>query len=500
MEVNIELVKEENEDGFLYDYMEQSYEQHLTQVGEVFEAHYRWNQKDCTLTGTIRNGKKEGIATMRFMGVTRFELTYTNGELTGPVKELDDQGVTMMCGHLVNGVESGLFEEYNRYGDVIWRGYYRNGKRYSKVVKSEQREGYYDERSEGGGKLLSTSQYDESLHDKNGLCLEYENGTVKKSCTYVNGKRIQEDTVCHEPMLGMIDYYKEFDSSGRVCRICEYNDDYELNGTCYEISNGKVKRMCYYQDNVLFRVYQSFDGDEMTEYDNNGEPVYIGQYAGDLLRGFFRHGEGKEYQNKQIQYSGSFVNGKREGRGTEFEKDRPIFWGYWRNGRRNGREGLGNENESVVWLDGHVKKDYILTLLPLNLPPYSQILSVSDGQFNQMKSLRLYGFNSLKTVTIGCECFQNVLCFDLIGLDSLEKVTIERKSFCGNETMVELEGECCILDCPHLSTILIGDLCFKNYKSLRLANLPSLQTLELGEYCFCRVSSFVFSSLTAWKT
>jgi chromosome undetermined scaffold_131, whole genome shotgun sequence len=493
MEPNIVFIIDEDEESFLHDFLELYCEYHTTSWSDEFEAHYKWNQKEYIMIGTVQDGKKDGKAVMSFMGVPRFELNYRNGELTGPVRELDNQGVTKMSGHLVNGIESGLFEEYNRYGDVIWCGYYRNGKRYSQVVKNEQMEGYYDEICEENGILLSSSQYDEMFRDKNGSCLEYENGVLRRSCIYCNGKKIREDTVCREPMIGMTDFYKEFDSTGHVCRICEYDDDFELSGACYDIQNGKVKQMSYYQNNTLFRVFQSYDGDEMTEYGNSGEEEYIGQFAGDLLRGFYRHGEGKEYAHKEIQYSGSFVHGKREGIGTEFQGGRPIYQGYWRNGRRNGKEGLGNEEEETIWLDGHIEEDYYRSILSLNLPPYSQFLSVSDGQFNEMNSLCLYGFNFLKTIAIGSECFQNVLRFDLIGLDCLEKVTIDRNSFRSDKTN-EPEGECCILDCPHLSVISVGDFCFQYYTSLHLVNLPSLQTLELGQNCFFHTSAFVLSS------
>ena len=91
-----------------------------------------------------------------------------------------------------------------------------------------------------------------------------------------------------------------------------------------------------------------------------------------------------------------------------------------------------------------------------------------------------------------------MLRFDLIGLDCLEKVTIDRSSFRSDKTN-EPEGECCILDCPHLSVISVGDFCFQYYTSLHLINLPSLQTLELGQNCFYHTSAFVLSSAIVSK-
>lgn len=489
MEINIEVILEKTE-GFLYDFLESSTEFLTEGQKKEYQVHYLHNRKEYILKGELRDGKKDGKAVMEYMGIACFELNFKNGKLTGPVKEFDDRGEVKLIGQLVNGVESGVFEEYDQHKEVVWRGYYRNGKRYSKVIESKRTEGYYDEISERSGELLTTSQYDESIRYKNGTCLEYENGIVKRSCVYENEKKIQENSVLHEPMNGMIDYYKEYDNYGRVCTICECNEDYERNGTCYDIQNGVVKQMSYYQDGDLFQVYQSFNGDEMTEYNDNGEFVYIGEYAGDLLRGFYKHGKGKDCQHGKIQYSGSFISGKREGFGIEFKSGQPVFRGSWRNGRRNGREEV--KSGVVIWVDGKIKKDYLKSIQPVTLTSTSQALNVLNNQFNRMENLCLYGFMSLKTITIGCECFQAVSRFDLIGLDSLEKVVIERNCFYKHNDggTVKPEGECCILDCPRLLTIRIGDSCFNNYTSIHLADLPALQTLELGQNCFYHTTSF----------
>lgn len=51
--------------------------------------------------------------------------------------------------------------------------------------------GYYEERSVDTGEVLSVSEYDKELHDKNGMCFEYMNGKVVSQWYYENGMRVQ---------------------------------------------------------------------------------------------------------------------------------------------------------------------------------------------------------------------------------------------------------------------------------------------------------------------
>ena len=64
--------------------------------------------------------------------------------------------------------------KFNRSKRVVWRGYYRNGERYSEVVESGELKGYHDEKSVATRSLLSTAQYDDSVHDKNGRCFKFK--------------------------------------------------------------------------------------------------------------------------------------------------------------------------------------------------------------------------------------------------------------------------------------------------------------------------------------
>ena len=73
------------------------------------------------------NGMREGSALILNDGVPYLKLEYRNGELTGNVERFNEYVLIDLKGQLVNGIESGLFEEYDRDKRVVWRGYYRNG-------------------------------------------------------------------------------------------------------------------------------------------------------------------------------------------------------------------------------------------------------------------------------------------------------------------------------------------------------------------------------------
>ena len=124
------------------------------------------------------NGMREGEALIVQEDSPYIKLEYRNGKMTGAVKRMKLDGTVELMGELIDGMESGLFKEYlgecynrrhiycsERYlkertsrraryvlfddceDGTIWRGYYRNGKRYSEVRKNGRGGKWYEERS-----------------------------------------------------------------------------------------------------------------------------------------------------------------------------------------------------------------------------------------------------------------------------------------------------------------------------------------------------------------
>ena len=161
--------------GFLSGSAESSFEKPMDGLNGQCVVHYAGEYRNCQMHVQLVNGKREGEAVVLKDGIPYLKLEYWDGELTGYLVKLNNRGAITLRGHLVNGVESGLFAEYNDNAYVTWRGYYRNGGRYSVLVRSERLGGYYEERSVDTGSLLSIAQYDDSLQNKNGRCMEYMN-------------------------------------------------------------------------------------------------------------------------------------------------------------------------------------------------------------------------------------------------------------------------------------------------------------------------------------
>ena len=400
MSSNIEFVNTALNGGFLSGFVEASVEKPADGRNGECIVHYTGHQGKYEMTVPLVNGMREGIGTILKKGAPFIQVEYHHGLASGTVCRMDDYGVVEMRGQLLNGMESGLFEEYDRSDKVVWRGYYRDGKRYSEVVKSEQLEGYYDEKSAENGRLLSIAEYDEDLHDKNGRCLEYENGSLRSECVYENGvkkhtsrqfvnermtvfdsngKKVYEGKwfgdmksgfLCHERMEGMSGYYKEVDSSGQLISVSEY-DELNLfkNGKCFEMENGKVKRVCAYEKGEMKRVMQEFNGSIMTEY-NNGKRVYEGGWKGDMKNGFVRDGKGNELdENERVKRVCVYESGRmkrvvQEFNGKEMmeydENGKKVYEGGFNGFDRNGNGYCfnvdGKDMEVCLYENGQLKR------------------------------------------------------------------------------------------------------------------------------------------------
>ena len=363
MSSNIEFVNTELNRGFLSGFVESSVEKPADGRNGECIVHYSGQYSDCVMKVKLVNGMRDGEALIVNDGVPYLKLTYKNGVMTGNVERLNKYLITELKGSVVNGDERGLFEEYDRNKKVVWRGYYRNGRRYSEVVKGRRGGRWYEERSVENRELLSIAEYDEGLHDKNGRCMEYENGEwigewmyesgVKGRCVreYRNGKLqlydasgkmtyegsfakedVKDGFYGHEPMEGMSGYCKEVNSNGVLISVSEYEPlRMKKNGKCFELENGRVKRVCLYEMDRLVRVMMEFNGSTMIENDEKGKKVYEGGFKGDMKSGFVREGKGKEYgvvfstnRNESMTLIGTWKNGKKNGEFFEVDMNGTV--------------------------------------------------------------------------------------------------------------------------------------------------------------------------------
>mgnify|MGYP002527023348 CR=1 FL=1 len=186
MSSNIEPILEFPPSSFLSDFIIEKITVDGIDDSRTSKARIQFSGKYCGYEMTVnwKDGKKEGVGLILYPdGEPYMEMTFVNDLAEGTVLKKDEYGQIVLRGVLEHGVECGLFEEFDDE-EVIWRGFYRNGKRYS-ILEEQELEGLYLEVSEDG-KLLSVSEYDDKWR-KNGRCFEGESGRLKRECLYENG-------------------------------------------------------------------------------------------------------------------------------------------------------------------------------------------------------------------------------------------------------------------------------------------------------------------------
>ena len=387
-------------------------------------------------------------------------------------------------------------------GNEIWRGFYRNGDKVISLKEYEGMSGLWREVNENG-ELLSVSEYDDKWM-KNGRCFEVESGHLKRECVYENGmkkrvireftddglmrlfddngKKVYEgvwfgDMVngfgIHPEMEKMKGYYKELNEKQELLSVSEY-DEYGLlkNGKCFEYEGGRLVRECEYKNGVMMRVLREWKGECMIEYDVNGMRVYEGGFEGDMMKGFVREGEGKEYgiDGKSALYVGGWKNGLRDGYGSEFKGLNPVYIGEWKNGMRDGKGKELNENGEVI-RSGRWNKDGIESVL-------------SEFDIDCLKGV--------ERLEIGKHCHKKVTQFVLDGLNELKSIIIGIDSFSYDNRK---GSKCVIMNCDQLNEINIGAKSFHCYESFELKNLPSLISIQLDDNAFRLCHSIVFESM-----
>ena len=347
---------------------------------------------------SIKEGKKEGVGLIvRKNGTLFMRMMFVNDECEGEVIKKSKFGKTVLKGTLEKGKEVGLFVEYDEDEKEVWRGFYRNGERYSAVKKCLRKSGFYEETSVSG-ELLRVSQYDDRWK-RHGTCFEFKDGKIAGEYVYEHGKKdktvrefhdddmrlfdkygrivyegiyfgdIYDGFCVHPKKKGMPGFFKEMNKKGDLLSISQYDDMVmKKEGKCFEFERGRIVRECEYKNNECIRVYREWKGEVMIEYDENGMRVYEGGFGGDMMKGYKRDKEGTEYDSDGTAlYVGHYVDGERSGYGTEYKGCYAWYIGNWKNGKRSGKGKEYDENEHVVkdgeWIDGRWEEDVKLEKL-----------------------------------------------------------------------------------------------------------------------------------------
>ena len=132
-------------------------------------------------------------------------------------------------------------------------------------------------------------------------------------------------------------FYEERDGNGELVGISAMNmGSMCKEGECYEYQYGRIVRVCEYKSGEFVRVLKDIHGSTMTEYDENGNKVYEGEFDDRIENGLKRKGKGMEYEKdgKTLVYVGDWSNGKKNGYGVLYKNSEVVYKGEWENGEQ----------------------------------------------------------------------------------------------------------------------------------------------------------------------
>ena len=510
--------------GFLCNYEEVEIEKPSDGSNGNCIVHYGSAHRNYKMHVNIRSGVREGEAIITKSNIPHLSMNYIHGSLNGTVSRLNSDNMVVMSGWLVNGEESGIFQEFDKKGNCIWRGYYRNGKRYSSIVKSERVKGYYEERTVTTGTLLNIAQYDQDLRNKDGLCMEFANGEWICDCVFEKGVRKR---VIQEYRDGLLVRYDEeargtsamewelvvmalsrcinpdsviaADNSFFVYDIqtkylygfVQHDSKFFIHDRIKEIDrvvvvDVKRREMMVFLNSA--RINLSFE-QGIVDLDVTGR-----RWDGSVMEGKpFGYGTLYDEEGRK-EYEGFVLDGVKTGYGKEYYSDigSLVFDGCYRNNRRFGKGVLYNRNGDVVfdglWRDRELSSSIVNATIVDGL---TESLEYSRNSFSEVESFLLSWFlYSLKQVVIHEFSFGSIRTVDICGLHQLKTIFIGERAFTYSITWQSIkksersDSELRIFNCPKLKSIHLGDYAFSDYHHFGLQNLPSLQSIAIDEKCF----------------
>ena len=426
------LNKSTTSSGFLSGFIESSVEMSPDGSNGECIVHYAGEHSKYELVVTLVGGVREGEAMLVNDGVPFIRLEFKGGLLTDVVERMNAAGSVELRGHLIDGVENGLFEEFDN-NRVVWRGFYMNGKR------------------NGKGEIVD------------------EEATVE-----VNARG--NDTAEVIVPFSFVSKKEEGKKDGMV---------YERD------ENQVIRRGCWYENGEMKRVVQEFNGSTMIEYDENGRKVYEGEYKGDVENGFVRDGKGKEYlliedtgKPKSSTCKSLLCCWMRKG-GNELVTKRhreEVVNGLWRNGvyyYESIPSSLTSNPQTIVELEIENNSYNSIFKRKLKLSGWVRLkrIVIGDGCFRKVRMVVLDELIELESIVIGQRSFTYA--------KTKEDIWNSKRR----------DGTCRIVNCPKLKSIQIGDCSFSDYHSFELNNLPSLQSIDIGEWCFYWAPSFSLTGL-----
>lgn len=377
-------------------------------VGELFQKRYfaegeldgeliyYWPDGSIRSKTEYKEGEKDGPFKTYFEnGKVKDEGSFSEGTLNGISTLYHENGkVAVKNVYDESGKQTGLTEEYDEDGNLIYTATYKKGR----ILKYAYMDADGDILHEGGkkGKYCDVTSYSDGYKSARGTYLKEDKsgkwkyytpiGTISSVRNYIKGEEAGLQKSYYPN--GSISYqyyakddeqngeYKSLYSNKVVSMVGDMKEGYQHAEWVHRNAMGKVNQRLYYNE----------DGDQhgwQIAYAETGkidrEDYYI---EGDLMKMVFYDSTGKvfdeieldngsgdfevKYQNGKTRYTGTYQNGQAQGKYVYYLPNGKIYSeGSYENGVRNGiwkwyyKDGtLQSELNYLVGQRHGVDKDY----------------------------------------------------------------------------------------------------------------------------------------------
>ena len=336
-----------------------------------------------------------------------------------------------------NGVLHGKYIIRGKYNEVIAIYNFENGKR-----EGECR--LYD-----CGSLIEKCNYENDI--AKGWAIGMERYKEVKWYMYEKDEKKVECKKSDE-----LEGYWDFIDDGLRVKCCKMDENHKENGVGYVFEEGRIARVVEFVNGEEVRVVKKFEEGVMTELDENGQLVYIGDYCDDLKKDYCREGKrGMEIREGNLVYVGGWKKGKRDGFGKSLVNGFAEYEGEWKEDLPDG-EGVYVEEDEIKyegkWEKGIYKikgkivfnyekkeiegyktieisnKDKLRNLVNGNNETKVEVkeLVVNEGSCNDMKEdLVISGFENLEKIVFKKGCLQNLNLLKICNNESLKSIEVE---------------------------------------------------------------------------
>ena len=308
---------------------------------------------------TMVNGKKEGSGLLENrQGCSIAECFFRNDMLEGSFTRRTPEGVLVQTECYVNGKKEGVVQKFDADGNRTEMVRCSNGGEVSVLHPLASLEGYWEERSKATNEILSVVKYTADFSAMDGLCFIYEQGRVKRGEWYRGGRMERVMMEFDEKVR------TEFGEGGEKCFVGEYRNDV-ASGFCREgrgcvLEGGVVARVNVYANGEEVRRWKVLVDEVMTEVDEKGVVVYVGEYSENPELFCPRNGRGMVFENGVLKCLGMFEGDVLKRKEREFEKGMMMEYDdegkmvYWGGYVKNEKGAFLHDGQGTVYEKGVV--------------------------------------------------------------------------------------------------------------------------------------------------